>query len=486
MSDKPFRIGDNIAVRSQLIVEAKYKLKGKENDIVDMLLTEIEPDNKLEYELNIKKYKNFYGYKDDKIVYRDLKDAVKTIECKRIRCDEINSKKSYAWFPKIEYRDNEGKIILELHKDIKKAMVDYKNKIYYHIKYSLPLQGEYSKRFYYYAKSFTKSNWRMDRIEDLREKLEIGEKYPLYADFKRFVLIPSQKQINNKSDINVEFTELKMDKSDRRKVTHIKTIVKSKEVDELENIKVEYNKNIKKSENLRKEIIELYNKYEKLLTPSVAKKKIAEILDVTVVTVNRYMNITNNLIPPLIELLDDNLLTLTKALKLVKETKEVQFENLESIKISAELKKKEKDTITIKEKQIVVDVTEYEEVKEEKINNEYGIERYINSNDEIFSEIDEVKEILKDLKIDDNIAEKIYDNSEENINYIKYIYEEYKKNSDKIPNPVGWIREMVKPNVYIKPVYKKSNKKGKFHSYDQRTYNFEELEKKLLGWDDEE
>lgn len=28
-----------------------------------------------------------------------------------------------------------------------------------------------------------------------------------------------------------------------------------------------------------------------------------------------------------------------------------------------------------------------------------------------------------------------------------------------------------------------TSKKGKFHSYDQRNYNFEELERKLLGWD---
>lgn len=37
---------------------------------------------------------------------------------------------------------------------------------------------------------------------------------------------------------------------------------------------------------------------------------------------------------------------------------------------------------------------------------------------------------------------------------------------------------------FIPKKEKCNNNKGKFHSYDQRTYNFEDLEKKLLGWDE--
>lgn len=499
MGEKTFRTGKNIAVRSNLIVEAKYSLKGKENDIVDILLTQIEPDDKLEYEININKYKELYGYRNDKVVYRDLKEAVRSIETKRIYSYEISSKKSYAWFPKIEYVDNEGKIILEIHKDIKKAMVEYKNRIYYHIKYTLPLQGDYAKRFYYYAKSFAKSDeisWRRDKLDDLRVKLELDSKYPLYSDFKRFILNPVKEQINKKTDIIVEYEEERLDKTNKKRVTHIKTLIKTKTKEELNNINL-IREVVDKPDNLREEILKLYNKYTMTLSPAEAKKKISEDLNITRTSVGRYLIISEKLIEPILKLLDEGKISFNEAQIWSKKDSDEQYKGINDIKLKSSTKKNtEKKTITVKEKRNIVDVT-YTELK-----NEISVDLDDNKNIEIQTSIDlehnedkaddekhKIKTYLMENKFTGITEEKvneIYVNSEKNIEYVFYIINECKSQPKEIKAPLNWINKMVKPNVYQKSINPKLKqlKFDNFEGRDKTREEYEALEKKLLGWDD--
>jgi len=76
----------------------------------------------------------------------------------------------------------------------------------------------------------------------------------------------------------------------------------------------------------------------------------------------------------------------------------------------------------------------------------------------------------------DKLAEYIYKSAKGNIELIK---EKYKlsKQCKSITNLIGWI---------IKAIQEDYKNKGKnnssFCDYDQRNYDFEELEKQLLGW----
>jgi plasmid replication initiation protein len=497
--EKVFRKGQDVAIRSNIIIEAKYNLTAKENDIVDILLTEIEPDDNLEYEINIHKYKKFYNYDDGNNVYSQIKKAVKSIEVKRIYSNELNSKKSYSWFPKIDYQDKDGKIILELHKDVKKAMVEFKSAIYYNIKYTLPLQSNYAKRFYYFCKSF-EGKTRFDNIETLKEKLEITNKYSNYSDLKRYVLNPVKEQINKYTDIRIAFEEKRLDKNDKRKVTNIHTIVYSKSEDEINNI----GKNKKESKNniSRKSVMDKYYEYTKNYDDVKAKKLIAENLNISRKTVNIYINLTNKLIEPLIEMVDNKSLTITEAILWAKESKEVQESKLDKIKAEAELKALKKAMKKNKNKKIIdVEYKEVESNEDTEIINDISNEDTEiindinnNTNNDINKEavkgtnkiIEQIKENLIELQLDNEQAEKIYKNSKGDLDYINYIYGELKRQRKDIPNAIGWIIQMVKPNVYKTPIKQEisnSHKKLRFDNFKGREYDYDALEKKLLGWD---
>lgn len=95
--------------------------------------------------------------------------------------------------------------------------------------------------------------------------------------------------------------------------------------------------------------------------------------------------------------------------------------------------------------------------------------------------VEETQAIFYKHKITQREAKAILKDSKNNIDLIKQCYE-YALSKNKIDNIVGYIRTLVKG--FNEP--KGNSNAGTFNNFEQRTYNFDELEKKLLGWDKEE
>jgi len=92
--------------------------------------------------------------------------------------------------------------------------------------------------------------------------------------------------------------------------------------------------------------------------------------------------------------------------------------------------------------------------------------------------INEIKAILEE-NITGLEAKSILDAAKGDINTIKEKYN-LAKNVSKIDNIVGWILKALKEDYQIP---KGKIKAGGFNDYEQRAYDFDALEKKLLGWD---
>lgn len=237
-----------MAVRSESIVEARFSLTGKQNDILDMLFSEIENDDKCSYELSVDKYKAIYNT-DTSNIYRDLKKAVKSFETKGFYIiDKINNQEIYyAWFSKIYYKNNDGKIVVDIHKDLKKMLYEVKKKIYYDINYTLNFSSNYSKRLYYYLKSYEDTKWRKDKVEVLLKKLECPTSYEEFKFFKKYVLEVAKKEINSTSDI---FFDYELEKVGRKVEYIIFSIHKKQDVianselaiDDIRDISIDYMK----------------------------------------------------------------------------------------------------------------------------------------------------------------------------------------------------------------------------------------------------
>jgi plasmid replication initiation protein len=215
--------GETIAVRSDSIIEARFALTAKQNELLDMLLCEIKDDDQYQYVISVDKYKQYYDT-DTSNLYRDLKKAVKEFEGKgfRIVNKATGEEIYYSWFSKIHYKPKKAEIQVNVDLDFKKLLWEVRKKIYYDIKNTLNFNSAYSQRLYYYLKSFEDTGWRIDSIEKLQEKMECPPSYKNFADFKRAVLEVASKEINSTSDICFTYEPQKTG----RKVTGIKFSIK--------------------------------------------------------------------------------------------------------------------------------------------------------------------------------------------------------------------------------------------------------------------
>ncbi len=78
-------------------------------------------------------------------------------------------------------------------------------------------------------------------------------------------------------------------------------------------------------------------------------------------------------------------------------------------------------------------------------------------------------------------AMRIYSSAKGDLYQVKEVYEHFK--GQQADNFIGLMISMVKPGVFSEP--KKNSKKLKFDNFTPREYDYNDLEKKLLGWDKE-
>lgn len=92
--------------------------------------------------------------------------------------------------------------------------------------------------------------------------------------------------------------------------------------------------------------------------------------------------------------------------------------------------------------------------------------------------IKKVQAIFNKHKVTNNEASCILKDADNNLDLIKQCYD-YLLTKDKVENVVGYMRKLVKG--FNEP---QSNKKQSAWDYDgQRTYDFDELERKIFGWE---
>ena len=71
------------------------------------------------------------------------------------------------------------------------------------------MKTAYSIRFYELLVQFIKTGERFITIENLQELFELKGRYKRFFDFKRRIIIPSIFEINEKTDIRVEWDVIK-------------------------------------------------------------------------------------------------------------------------------------------------------------------------------------------------------------------------------------------------------------------------------------
>ncbi|MCP3764688.1 replication initiation protein [Domibacillus sp. A3M-37] len=227
-----------IIVKSNHLIEAKYKLSMREQKIILYLISKIEKnddDLKL-YRISVKNFNEMMGLKGSP-KYAEIREITTELLKKVLEVKQGKTIYSFHWLSLVAYNEQEGTIDMRFDPILKPYLMDLKRDFTkLNLKHILLLKSGNSIRIYELLKQYLNIRERTIKITDLKLFLGLDKNgYQMYSDFKRKVIVPSMKEINEKTDISFDFKEIK----DGRKVISLRFFIQSKNVENQEIVSIE-------------------------------------------------------------------------------------------------------------------------------------------------------------------------------------------------------------------------------------------------------
>lgn len=223
----PFSIHKNsLIVKSNNLIEAKFKLNPNEQKFVYLLCSMIK-SNDTEfgtYKLNVKDVASSLGIAHHNNIYASMYDIARRLRKKDLLLK--TGEQSYldiGWLSSTEIHTGKGYMVVSLDPKLKPYLLQLKEKFTkLHLGQVIQLKSFYSMRLYELCKQYLNFKTRCFSISELKDILCITEKsYEEYKNFKRRVLLQSIEEINLKTDLLIELKETR----NGRKVTNVKFVI---------------------------------------------------------------------------------------------------------------------------------------------------------------------------------------------------------------------------------------------------------------------
>lgn len=214
----------SMATQSNKLIEAAYKMSVPAKRVMLLLLGQIHPgqqDVSQKVVIYAQEYSKRTGINLSRS-YRDIKKGCEELMSTIIttRHEKKRSTEKCVVVSWMEYHDDEGWLEATFTPWIAPYIHSLARNGYTKISISEALQFKrfYTIRLFELLMQFQKTGGRFIKLESLRDVFQVEKnKYPFFADFRKWVLAPSIKEINEKTEWSVSWEP----KKTGRKVTSI-------------------------------------------------------------------------------------------------------------------------------------------------------------------------------------------------------------------------------------------------------------------------
>ncbi|MBU3114756.1 replication initiation protein [Clostridium lacusfryxellense] len=199
------------------LINASYKLNLGELKLILAISSMVNPLDKefKDYIISIKDFAKLLdvNLSTNKNFYSRIKRASGLLLSKRVTIHESDGDFQTVWLSGIKYYDNEGKVAVSFHPRLIEYYLQLQQYTKYRLKNITDLNSEYSLKLYEILKQYEKVGERIYDLEELKKFLGIENQYNRYYNLKKRILLVTQKEINEKTDIFFEFEEIKEGRS---------------------------------------------------------------------------------------------------------------------------------------------------------------------------------------------------------------------------------------------------------------------------------
>ena len=199
-----------LVYQHNVITSGRYDYSAVMLDILFMVLSSLEV-GKLEYTIHVQDIEAITGRKWN---LKQLREATESIGSRMFEI-ETPEKISQIWlFSKVDYLIGTGSFTIKLNVDASPYFFELKNNFTsLQLKSVLNCSSKYAKRLYGIACQWRSVGSKRFEIKELKEMLGLidkkgNEQFERISQFKEYVLDISKKQINENTDIEIDF-ELK-------------------------------------------------------------------------------------------------------------------------------------------------------------------------------------------------------------------------------------------------------------------------------------
>ena len=195
------------------LINASYKLSIGELKLILKIASMVNPfdEDVKDYVISIKDFAKLLeiDLSTNRNFYSGVKRATGLLLSKRVTIHEKDGDFQTAWLSGIKYYDNDGKLAVSLHPTLKKYYIQLQKYTKYRLKNITDLNSEYSLKIYEALKQYEKIGEILYELEELKKFLGVEKQYDRYYNLKQRILIVTQKEISEKTDISFEFEEIK-------------------------------------------------------------------------------------------------------------------------------------------------------------------------------------------------------------------------------------------------------------------------------------
>ncbi len=216
----------NLVTKSNLLIEANYRLGLVEQKIILCVASNIQPNDSdfKTYTFPIKEFHKLIGLKGSP-KYTELRKITKELMRKVFEVRVNNKVVQVAWLSYVSYNEQEGTIDVRFDPFLRPFLLELKkNFTSYRLENVVKLKSSYAIRLYELLKQYEKIRERMFTLDDLRNILGADDIYPAYGNFKQRILVPAQNELKDKTDIQFDIAEYKTG----RKVDRVKFIIRGR------------------------------------------------------------------------------------------------------------------------------------------------------------------------------------------------------------------------------------------------------------------
>ena len=201
-----------LVTQSNKLIEARYTLPLGEQRLILSMIAQIQPNDEdfKEYRISINEFSEFMGINKNH-VYAECKKTTKKLLSRVLEIQEPNVLVQTNWVSSARYIEGEGCLRIRFDPSLKPYLLQLKsNFTSCKLEMLLSFKSQYTMRIYNLLKQYEKLKERIVELALLKEILGIRtEQYQLYSDFKRYILLTTQKELTEKADLYFDFEEVK-------------------------------------------------------------------------------------------------------------------------------------------------------------------------------------------------------------------------------------------------------------------------------------